>query len=1139
MHRSLVGGGPGPGDAHAPLARGASDLARAMQAAPFGAGRPAESAHSGLQHLGAYDLHAALSGSSVAALGRRGSVDDVLQGMQAGRPLTQPYPPVARWPEPVDLAKAAADASAASQADLLGWLSDLQDAGLDATDSLPVAAHGAYVNMQASPSRPPVGPVGQGPSFMSHLAAAPLQSAAPVPVSAPAAAPSPVPGRPGRKRKSASVSTMPADDADAASAPARGKDSARARAYSNLSQLSDLSQQSSPNISRGPSLQSLQASALAMASAGSPASAAPAAQASSAVQFAMNAQQLPGPAGRSPTSQPLASMSMPSTAPFSRQGSGSSMAMPAPGQQQPHISSASMPFTAQLPTSAAPPAAQMAWALQGQQAAALLQQRQLLWDMQRSLGLPVQGTSEPLGRGDDQLLGLREPLRASGQTQGMYVHPKLPSHAPRAMQQASPSSTGMPFPGQAGHEAMQLATPRGDAMLSYQVDARVSARSAAMNPMLLSGRPSNGADGNLFGAIPGVPQGNFGVSTPLVSPPPPQQPKPARPSGDRPPEQASTASPAPDQPAPKAKRGRKRTESVEDADFTLKSKGRGSDGDGKARARKASEPKSKAKAKPERRQSEPAFRVTKEPKEPAQPVNPPPAAMPATLESLSLPTTSPPSSLFVVPMSAGQGADWPLIAASCRDPAAAVSLIPSFVRAVSMDVSAFTQEAISAANPDQIINTCVQMFSPSFPDRNFSPEGEETWACRSVPSTMTLRDFMSTMPSIRAAKLPGRVPDADAGPGVAVRATDLTEITFGTSIEMVGDGWAAQTAAIQRLPEFVRPMSSECMLHALGTTLPGLSTAQLSLKVEGVRTPGRQETGSLSHVNINVAGSPCTWFAVAEEHRSAIEALLRARGMQFAASTWWPSVSELRRANIPVTVFSQQPGDLVYVNAGTIHWVQATGASVCVTWSVFPYTRHQLAAAWAAGLRNAAARVVSACPMQCLLLGVVQSAPLIAEHGCRTAIVLAFERLLLQEREIAQALRLRDIRPRSRKPDRNGGLFCTICAREIFNTVFFDGGAAPRCFYCSQDELSALTAVQFHRIQALEGMLNAFCVRNYAHRHRIPTTSHSPEPEAPSASPPPAEGDEATPLSVFGAGGSPRVELMLLEQPVQLLSPTA
>lgn len=50
---------------------------------------------------------------------------------------------------------------------------------------------------------------------------------------------------------------------------------------------------------------------------------------------------------------------------------------------------------------------------------------------------------------------------------------------------------------------------------------------------------------------------------------------------------------------------------------------------------------------------------------------------------------------------------------------------------------------------------------------------------------------------------------------------------------------------------------------------------------------------------------------------------------------------DLKQANIPVYRFTQRPGDLVWVNAGTVHWVQAIGWCNNIAWNVGPFTPEQ------------------------------------------------------------------------------------------------------------------------------------------------------------------------------------------------------
>lgn len=60
--------------------------------------------------------------------------------------------------------------------------------------------------------------------------------------------------------------------------------------------------------------------------------------------------------------------------------------------------------------------------------------------------------------------------------------------------------------------------------------------------------------------------------------------------------------------------------------------------------------------------------------------------------------------------------------------------------------------------------------------------------------------------------------------------------------------------------------------------------------------------------------------------------------MDYLTGSWWPILEDLYRSNIPVYRFIQRPGDLVWINAGTVHWVQATGWCNNIAWNVGPLT---------------------------------------------------------------------------------------------------------------------------------------------------------------------------------------------------------
>ncbi|TNN86714.1 Lysine-specific demethylase 6B [Liparis tanakae] len=126
------------------------------------------------------------------------------------------------------------------------------------------------------------------------------------------------------------------------------------------------------------------------------------------------------------------------------------------------------------------------------------------------------------------------------------------------------------------------------------------------------------------------------------------------------------------------------------------------------------------------------------------------------------------------------------------------------------------------------------------------------------------------------------------------------------------------------------------MLSHVGHTILGMNTVQLYMKVPGSRTPGHQENNNFCSVNINIGPGDCEWFAVHEHYWDAINTFCEKHGVDYLTGSWWPVLEDLYSSNIPVYRFIQRPGDLVWINAGTVHWVQALGWCNNIAWNVGP-----------------------------------------------------------------------------------------------------------------------------------------------------------------------------------------------------------
>lgn len=73
-----------------------------------------------------------------------------------------------------------------------------------------------------------------------------------------------------------------------------------------------------------------------------------------------------------------------------------------------------------------------------------------------------------------------------------------------------------------------------------------------------------------------------------------------------------------------------------------------------------------------------------------------------------------------------------------------------------------------------------------------------------------------------------------------------------------------------------------------------------------------------------------------------ISSSLFRHGVDYLTGSWWPVLEDLYKSNIPVYRFIQRPGDLVWINAGTVHWVQAVGWCNNIAWNVGPLNGNQI-----------------------------------------------------------------------------------------------------------------------------------------------------------------------------------------------------
>jgi len=306
-----------------------------------------------------------------------------------------------------------------------------------------------------------------------------------------------------------------------------------------------------------------------------------------------------------------------------------------------------------------------------------------------------------------------------------------------------------------------------------------------------------------------------------------------------------------------------------------------------------------------------------------------------------------------------------------------ISVVRGLSSVLRLDLGLLSTKSLVEVDPEHPVEVRRQRQQSS--DENWSINGKQknVWKCESSRSFTTLLKYAqyqahSFQEAIRDEKLSHHHQDSDntirnhintkqqqinrrskdsldasftSSPSNTIKKTFKT-IKFGTNVDLSDENkWKTQIQELTKLPAFMRVISSGNMLSHIGYRVFGVNTVQMYLKVPGCRTPGHQENNNFCSLNINIGPGDCEWFGVDEKYWPIIEDLCEKNDVDFLNGSWWPNLDELAQANVPVYRFLQKPGDLVWVNAGCVHWVQSVGWCNHVSWNVGPlvYQQYKLA----------------------------------------------------------------------------------------------------------------------------------------------------------------------------------------------------
>ncbi|XP_036380037.1 lysine-specific demethylase 6B-like [Megalops cyprinoides] len=450
----------------------------------------------------------------------------------------------------------------------------------------------------------------------------------------------------------------------------------------------------------------------------------------------------------------------------------------------------------------------------------------------------------------------------------------------------------------------------------------------------------------------------------------------------------------------------------------------------------------------------------------------------------------------------------PVLLQFCTNPKNAVTVIRGLAGSLRLNLGLFSTKSLVEANGEHAVEVRTQVQQPA--DENWDPSGSaQTWPCESSRSHTTIAKYAQYQASSFQESLQEEKdsddedddeeerarPPETAATTVSSNSTPTSTpsseqkqigkiIKFGTNIDLSDPKrWKPQLQELLKLPAFMRVSSSGNMLSHVGHTILGMNTVQLYMKVPGSRTPGHQENNNFCSVNINIGPGDCEWFAVHENYWEAISNFCERHGVDYLTGSWWPVLEDLYRSNIPVYRFLQRPGDLVWINAGTVHWVQAVGWCNNIAWNVGPLNSYQYQLALERFEWNEVKKVKSIVPMIHVSWNVARTIKISDPDTYKM-----IKHCLLQSIKHIQVLRDqlvaagKKISYQSRVKD-EPAYYCNECDVEVFNLLFVTSENGSRKTYVVHCEdcarlrsrnLSGVVVLEQYRMEELMHIYDTF-----------------------------------------------------------------
>ncbi len=412
-----------------------------------------------------------------------------------------------------------------------------------------------------------------------------------------------------------------------------------------------------------------------------------------------------------------------------------------------------------------------------------------------------------------------------------------------------------------------------------------------------------------------------------------------------------------------------------------------------------------------------------------------------------------------------------------------IVVIRNLSNVCEVDLTLYSTKKLVQAHPSHPVEMRTQMEQMS--NENWDPTmSRQVWYCTSSRSYTTISKYAEYQSAnfaeaCRTMEKRSVNPDYDFS-----QKSTRRMIKFGTNCDLSDEKkWAPQLQELLKLPAWLRVSSAGNMLSHVGYQILGMNTVQLYMKVPCARTPGHQENNNFCAVNVNIGPGDCEWFGVSNEYWGRLKKLCEDNGLNYLHGSWWPQIGDLVRARIPTYRFLQKPGDLIWINAGCVHWVQSTGWCNNIAWNVGPLTARQYTMAMERYEWNKEQRYQSVVAMVSLTWNLARNI-VVRDESLFSAIKQTLQQSLEAIADTLEACRELGVRVRFHgRKKTEPTQYCCICEEEVFDLLFVkEDEKIPEvyCLRCSRNRdrrLKGFLCLEEYSLEELYAVCDNFTLR--------------------------------------------------------------